>query len=120
MRSALLIIAVAIGLLLFTFGFTYVTGGLWNQNFLYIGGFQVFLTVLTDQINLNALNMQGRGVIIPYLISIVLKLILSIIFLVVLIKQNSEAVPELVIVFLVYYAIFSALEIFLVSRRTKK
>jgi hypothetical protein len=119
MRSALLIIAVALGLLLITFGYTYTTGALWNQNFIVIGGYLVFLTVLTDQINLIALRKKGRGVIIPYLFSIVLKLLLSIVFLVVLVKQNTETVKELVIVFLVYYAIFSALEIFLVSRRTK-
>lgn len=119
MRSILLIIFVALGLLLTTFAYTYISGFHWNQNFLIISGFLVFLTVLTDRINLVALKKQGRGVIIPYLFSIILKLLLSIVFLVVLVKQNIDAVKELVIVFLVYYAIFSALEIFLVNRRTK-
>jgi hypothetical protein len=119
MRSAVLIIAVAIGLLILTFLFSYANGWVWDQNFYVIGGFLVLLTILTDQINLSALKKEGRGVIIPYLVSIILKLLLSIVFLVVLLKSNMDAAKELVIVFLVYYAVFSVLEIFLVSRRTK-
>lgn len=119
MRSALLIIAVALGLLLLTFLFSYANGWVWDQNFYVVGGFLVFLTILTDQINLSALKKEGRGVIIPYLVSIILKLLLSIVFLVLLVKNNMDAAKELVIVFLVYYAVFSVLEIFLVGRRTK-
>lgn len=120
MRSAILIIAVAIGLLILTFLYSYASGSVWDHNFSIIGGFLVLLTILTDQINLRALKNEGRGVIIPYLISIILKLLLSIIFLVVLIKNNIDAAKELVIIFLVYYAVFSVLEIILVSRRTQK
>ena len=119
MRSTLVIIAVAVILLLLTFVCTYLGGWSWNQNFVLISIFLVLLTILSHQINLRSINKEGRAVIIPYLTSTVLKLVLSGGFLMVIIKINPEIVKALVIIFLVYYAVFSTLEIILVSRRTR-
>jgi len=119
MRSSLVIIAVGLVLLVLTYLVSVIGGWPWHQNFIMMTVFLVLLTILTHQINLNSINQQGRGVIIPYLISTVLKLILSGGFLVVIIKYYPEMVKVLVIAFLVYYATFSTLEIILVSRRTR-
>jgi len=119
MRSSLVIVAVALVLLVLTYIASVVGGWPWHQNFFLMTGFLVLLTILTHQINLNSINQQGRAVIIPYLISTVLKLILSGGFLMVIVKYYPDMVKVLVIAFLVYYAAFSALEIILVSRRTK-
>ena len=119
MRSSLVIIAVALVLLILTYVAFVIAGWPWHQIFIMMTGFLVLLTILTHQINLNSINQQGRAVIIPYLISTVLKLILSGGFLIIIVKFYPEMVKVLVIAFLVYYATFSALEIILVSRRTK-
>ena len=119
MRSSLVIVAVALVLLILTYIASVVAGWPWHQIFFLMTGFLVLLTILTHQINLNSINQQGRAVIIPYLISTVLKLILSGGFLIVIVKYYPEMGKVLVIAFLVYYATFSALEIILVSRRTK-
>jgi hypothetical protein len=119
MRSSLVIIAVAILLLLFTYTGSFLGGWLWQPNFIMIIIFLILLTIVSHQINLNSVNQQGRAVIIPYLISTVLKLVLSGGFLMVIVKRYPEMVQGLVISFLVYYATFSTLEIILVNRRTK-
>jgi hypothetical protein len=106
-------------LLVLTYIASVVGGWPWHQNFFLMTGFLVLLTILTHQINLNSINQQGRAVIIPYLISTVLKLVLSGGFLFVMVRYYPEMVKVLVIAFLAYYAAFSALEIILVSRRTK-
>ncbi len=119
MRSTLVIIAVALMLLVLTYLASIIGGWPWHQNLIVMAVFLVLLTILSHQINLISASQQGRAVIIPYLISTVLKLVLSIGFLIVIIKYYPDMVKVLVIVFLVYYATFSALEIILVSRRTK-
>ena len=119
MRSSVVIIAVALVLLILTYIVSVIAGLPWHQIFIMMAGFLVLLTILTHQINLSSINQHGRAVIIPYLISTVLKLILSGGFLIVIVKYYPEMVKALVIAFLVYYATFSALEIILVSRRTK-
>ena len=119
MRSSLVIIVVALLLLLSTYLVSLLGGWPWHQNFIMLIVFLVLLTILSHQINLFSVKQQGRAVIIPYLISTVLKLILSGGFLMVIVKVYPEMVKALVIAFLVYYATFSALEIILVSRRTK-
>jgi hypothetical protein len=119
MRSTLVILCVALLLLVLTYLVTVIAGWPWHQNYIFMAVFLVLLTILSHQINLSSVNQQGRAVIIPYLISTVLKLILSAGFLIVIVKYYPEMVKFLVIAFLVYYATFSALEIFLVSRRTK-
>jgi hypothetical protein len=119
MRSTLVIIAVALVLLILTYLASIIGGWPWHQNLIVMAVFLVLLTILTHQINLNSISQQGRAIIIPYLISTVLKLILSGGFLFVIVKYYPEMVKVLVIAFLVYYATFSALEIILVSRRTK-
>ena len=119
MRSSLVIIAVALLLLILTFLISLIGSWPWHQNFIMMSAFLVLLTILSHQINLISVSQQGRAVIIPYLISTVLKLLLSGGFLMIIIKFYPEMVNVLVIVFLVYYAAFSALEIILVSRRTK-
>ena len=119
MRSSLVIFAVALVLLILTYTATVIAGWPWRPIFIIMTGFLGLLTILTHQINLNSINQQGRAVIIPYLISTVLKLIFSGGFLFVIVKYYPDMVKVLVIAFLVYYATFSALEIILVSRRTK-
>ena len=119
MRSSLVIIVVALLLLISTYLVSLLGGWPWHQNFIMLIVFLVLLTILSHQINLFSVKQQGRAVIIPYLISTVLKLILSGGFLMVIVKVYPEMVKALVIAFLVYYATFSALEIILVSRRTK-
>ena len=119
MRSSLVIIAVALLLLISTYLVALIVGWPWHQNFIMLMVFLVLLTIISHQINLFSVNQQGRAVIIPYLISTVLKLILSGGFLMVIVRFYPEMIKALVIAFLVYYATFSALEIILVSRRTK-
>jgi len=119
MRSSLVIIAVALLLLIATYLVSILGGWPWHQNFIMLIVFLVLLTIVSHQINLFSVNQQGRAVIIPYLISTVLKLILSGGLLLVIVKFYPEMVKAMVIAFLVYYATFSTLEIILVSRRTK-
>lgn len=119
MRSSLVIIAVALMLLVLTYIVSVIGGWQWHQGFIIMIVFLVLLTILSHQINFISSNQQGRAVIIPYLVSTVLKLIFSGGFLMVIIKYYPEMVKVLVIAFLIYYATFSALEIILVSRRTK-
>lgn len=119
MRSSLVIIAVALMLLVLTYIVSVIGGWQWHQGFIIMTVFLVLLTILSHQINFISSNQQGRAVIIPYLVSTVLKLIFSGGFLMVIIKYYPEMVKVLVIAFLIYYATFSALEIILVSRRTK-
>lgn len=119
MRSSLVIIAVALMLLGLTYIVTVIGGWQWHQGFIIMTVFLVLLTILSHQINFISSNQQGRAVIIPYLVSTVLKLIFSGGFLMVIIKYYPEMVKVLVIAFLIYYATFSALEIILVSRRTR-
>ena len=119
MRSSLVIIAVALLLLGLTYILSVIGGWLWHQNYIMMSVFLVILTILSHQINLSSVNKQGRAIIIPYLISTVLKLILSGGFLMIIIKLYPEMIKALVIAFLVYYATFSTLEIILVSRRTR-
>ena len=119
MRSSLVIIAMGLLLLISTYLVSILGGWPWHQNFIMMAVFLVLITTLTHQINLISVNQQGRAVIIPYLISTVLKLIFSGGFLMVIIKIYPEIVKSSVIAFLVYYASFSTLEIILVNRRTK-
>jgi hypothetical protein len=119
MRSSLVIIAVALLLLIGTYLVSILGGWPWHQNFIMLMVFLVLLTIVSHQINLFSVNQLGRAVITPYLISTVLKLVLSGGFLWVIVKFYPEMVKALVIAFLVYYATFSTLEIILVSRRTK-
>jgi hypothetical protein len=92
---------------------------LWTEDFLIIIGSLIFITVVSDQINLQALDQQGRSVIIPYLVSTILKLLFSAIFLILYIKQNIESAKLVVFTYLVSYAVFSALEIIIVNKRTR-
>jgi hypothetical protein len=119
MRSSLVIVGTAIFLLILTYAGSLLGGWQWQQNYIMITVFLVLLTIVSHQINLNSVNQQGRAVIIPYLISTVLKLVLSGGFLMVIVKKYPQMVQGLVISFLVYYATFSTLEIILVNRRTK-
>lgn len=119
MRSAIQITLVAILL----FASTYLGSVLgiwpWTNHFLIVGGFLVFLTIVSDQINLKALDQEGRAVIIPYLVSTILKLVFSGIFLILFVKQNIDFAQLIVYAFLTYYAVFSVLEIILVNKRTR-
>ena len=117
MRSTIISALVAIGLLALTFIASLVMSWHWNQNFIVIAIFLFLLTVLSHQINLSSVSKQGRAVIIPYLTSTVLKLILSSIFLIVMVLSEPSNIAAMVIVFLVYYAAFSVLEIILVNKR---
>ena len=119
MRSSLIIIAVALILLVLTYILSVVGVWSWHKNYIMMSVFLVILTILSHQINLISASQHGRAVIIPYLVSTVLKLILSGGFLMIIVKLYPEMVKGLVIAFLVYYATFSTLEIILVSRRTK-
>lgn len=118
MRNILLVVIIAFALL----GITYIAALLglwtWSKLFLINAGFLVFLTIVSDQINLRALEQTGRGMIIPYLVSTILKLVFSAIFLILLVKQNMEFAKIIVFSFLAYYAVFSTLEIIIVNRRT--
>ncbi|RLD19980.1 MAG: hypothetical protein DRI71_11030 [Bacteroidetes bacterium] len=118
MRSSLVILAVGLVSLALTYLIFVLAGWQWHQNFIVISVYLVLLTLLSHHINLISTSQEGRGVIIPYLVSTVLKLIFSGGFLLVIVKLYPEMVKGLVIVFLIYYAAFSTLEIILVSRRT--
>ncbi len=120
MRSTVIAGLVAIGLLLITLVAVLVMRWQWNQNFITISSFLFLLTVLSHKINLRSLNQQGRAVIIPYLTSTVLKLVLSSMFLIVLVLYDINNIKVLVIVFLIYYATFSTLEIILVNQRNTR
>ena len=91
----------------------------WVNHFLANIGFLVFLTFVSDTINQRALDQEGRGVIIPYIVSTILKLVLSAIFLILFIKQNMAMAREIVFSFLAYYAVFSTVEIVIVNRRLR-
>lgn len=98
----------------------YALGGWqWHQIFMLMLAFLVVLTILTHQINLMSINQQGGAVIIPYLISTVLKLLMSAVFLMLIVKIYPGLVEGILIAFFFYYATFSTLEIILVNRRTK-
>jgi hypothetical protein len=96
---------------------SFLLGWEWHQIVIVTGLFLTLLTILTHQINLNAAKQKGRAIITPYLISIVLKLVLSGGFLFALVKVYPEMAMVLVLSFLIFYATFSALEIILVNRR---
>ena len=115
----LLIVIVALAMLGLTYGITMMGFWQWSNLFLINTGFLVFLTIVSDQINLKALDQKGRGVIIPYIVSTILKLVFSVIFLVLLVKQNMEWAKLIVFSFLVYYLVFSILEIIIVNNRTR-
>lgn len=120
MRNIFTIVALAAGLLALTFTLSYLLPQLqWHVHYTYLAGFLLMLTILSHQINLFAAGRQGREVVIPYLVSTVLKLLLSSGFLIAIVWLNRAMVKELVVLFLVYYAAFSALEIFLVNKRLK-
>ena len=119
MRSSLLIIMVSAILLSLTYFFITLIGWTWHPVLLVTGGFLALLTIVTHQINLFSAKQKGRAIITPYLVSIVLKLVLSGGFLFSLVKVFPEMAKILVISFLIYYSIFSALEIILVNRRLK-
>jgi len=119
MKYILLIFIVALGLLGITYLFSEFNFFPWTNFYALNIGFLVFLILVSDTINQKALEQSGRGVIIPYLVSTILKLIFSAVFLILLIKQNLSSAKEIVYSFLPYYAIFSGLEIFIVNRRLK-
>ena len=119
MRAYLIISGTAGILLAMTYVFSRVANVSWINHYLVIMAFLTFLTFVSDMINKRALNQEGRGVIIPYLISTVLKLIFSAIFLLFFIKQNMDMAREIVFSFLIYYAVFSALEIVIVNKRLR-
>lgn len=112
----MIISAVAFILLAITYLASYVIPLEWSNVYLIIAVFLIILTVIVHQINSIALARKGRGVIIPYLISTVLKLILASGMLIILVKFNQGLAKELVIIFLIYYAVFSALEIMMVNK----
>ena len=119
MRSSLFILGVALVLLALTYIVYFLVGWPWHEVFYMILVFLVLLTILSHQINLNSVRQQGSAVIIPYLISTVMKLLLSAGFLMVFVKVYPELVKDIIIAFLLYYATFSTAEIILVNRRTK-
>ena len=119
MKYILLIFIAALGLLGITYLFSEFNFFHWTNFYALNIGFLVFLILVSDTINQKALEQSGRGVIIPYLVSTILKLIFSAVFLILLIKQNLSSAKEIVYSFLPYYAIFSGLEIFIVNRRLK-
>lgn len=116
-KSIILIIATGLILLGGTFLFTIVLPIEWNSVFLLMAGLLIVLTIIVHQINSFAFAKEGRSVIIPYLITIILKLILGSIMLIVLLRLNQEMARELVISFLVYYSAFTALEIIMINKR---
>jgi O-antigen/teichoic acid export membrane protein len=119
MRSSLFILGVALVLLLLTYIVYALSGWAWHEVFYMMLAFLVLLTILTHQINLNSVRQQGSAMIIPYLISTVLKLLLSAGFLIVFVKIYPDLVKDIIISFLLYYATSSTVEIILVNRRTK-
>lgn len=106
------------GLMILTYLLTLFTGIQWDINYVLIGVFLFLLSTLSHFINLKAEYQQGRGVIIPYISSTVIKLLLSSGFLIIIVYLNRGMVKELVVLFLIYYAVFSIVEIILVNRRT--
>ncbi len=120
MRGIFTISALALGLTLLTYLACLLPLLAWQPQYLYMVVFLLLLTIITHQINLFSASRQGRAVIIPYLASTVLKLLLSSGFLIAMVWINRPLVRELVILFLVYYAAFSALEIFLVNKRLRQ
>ena len=119
MRAYFFILGAAVGLLGLTYLLSLVSILPWVNHYLANIGFLVFLTFVSDTINQRALGQEGRGVIIPYIVSTILKLIFSAIFLILFIKQNMSMAREIVFSFLTYYAIFSAVEIVLVNKRLR-
>lgn len=116
MRSSMLIISTAIILVGLTYLFSLIIPLQWDNTYLIVAGLLIILTIIVHQINSIALRKRGRDAIIPYIATTILKLILASIMLIILIKTNQDLAKELVIIFLVYYAVFSALEIVMVNR----
>lgn len=119
MKSVLYILATALILAAFTYLLTLLGLFGWDRHFLINLGFLVFLTVVADVINQKALDQEGRGVIIPYIISIIVKLIFSAVFLILFVKANLNDARAIVFSFLAYYAVFSTAEIVLVNKRLR-
>lgn len=119
MRQIAVIIAVGLGSIALAYAGVFLGLILWTRFFVINAGFLVFLTIVSDQINIRAVGQHGRAVIIPYIISTILKLIMSAVFLILLVKENMEDAREIVYSFLVFYAIFSATEIIIVNQRTR-
>ena len=111
-----MIFSTAIILVGLTYIVTVVMPLQWDNTYLIIAGLLIILTIVVHQINSIALKKKGRDAIIPYIATTILKLILASTMLIILIKINQELAKELVIIFLVYYASFSALEIVMVNR----
>ena len=119
MRAVLFILITACALLGFTYLGTIINLYPWIIHYPINMGFLVFLTIVSDAINERALEQKGRSVIIPYLVSTMLKLIFSAIFLILFIRQNMDSAREIVFSFLTYYSFFSALEIIIVNKRLR-
>lgn len=119
MRNTILVLLTAAVLVLLTYIGSLINFWPWSRLYLIVAGFLVFLTVVSDQINLKSLEQEGRAVVIPYLVSTILKLIFSAIFLILLVRNNLDLAKLIVFAFLPYYAVFSTLEIIIVNRRTR-
>lgn len=119
MKATFYILATAVLLLIVTYLLSWLGWYSWMNHFFINTAFLVFLTFVVDVINQRALEQEGQGVIIPYLVSTILKLIFSAVFLFFFVRQNIEAAREIVLSFLAYYAFFSAVEIVLVNKRLR-
>lgn len=119
MKSLFLILATALVLVVGTFLSTLILPVVWDSVFLLMAGLLVVLTIIVHQINSAALAREGSSVIVPYLVAMILKLILGSAMLIILLKTNRGIALELVIVFLVYYSAFTALEIIMVNKRLR-
>lgn len=119
MRGILYIIGTAAIMLLVTWFLTVITPMPWVNQYVANIGFLVFLTLVSDAINQRALEQKGRSVIIPYIVSTIIKLIFSAIYLILLLRENMPVAREIVFSFLAYYAAFSAVEIVIVNKRLR-
>ena len=119
MRNILIILVAALTLTGLTFLLS-LTGLIeWSRYYVMVMAFLVFLTIVADQINLRSLEQDGRAVVIPYIISTILKLVFSSVFLIFFVREHMDFAKLIVFSFIAYYAVFSTLEIIIVNNRTK-
>ena len=119
MKGVLLILAMALVLGVITYLLSLAGFFPWINHYLINIAFLIFLTIVVDQINQRALDQEGRGIIIPYLVAIILKLIFSAVFLVLFVRENVELARGIVFSFLAYYVAFTTSEIVIVNKRLR-
>jgi len=87
----------------------------WDKQIIYILVFLLLLFPVVNLLNSYGRRLSGRAAVTPVLLSVVIKLLASSIFLFIMLYQQPARAALVVIVFLIYYTVFTAAEILLQS-----